>query len=255
MQTENNGSSKLDAIRQVAATLTVEPGGEVEVDSDFVERLLGRKQGGSVSRSTRSRIERIRAEVLACMEPRLTCSVYPIKSTEAGRVCLAGGVEFESRKMARTLKGAPWLAGFIATIGPGLDRLIEKFMAKGRMADAYVADAMGSGAIESLADKFHNKFAKGVGDREQSVSLRFSPGYCDWPVSEQPKLFSLIDHEAAGVELGDTSLMSPRKSISAIFGIFDKKAAAPADSKHNPCRSCGKKDCIARRVEETPPAP
>jgi hypothetical protein len=255
MQTENREATQLEAIRWIAAATTADNGGEVEVDSDFVERLLGRKEGKILSRSTQARLDRIRAEVVACIEPRLSCAVRSIESTEDGRLSLAGGVEFASRKMARTLKGAPWLTCFIATIGPDLDHLIERFMRKGRMADAYVADAMGSGGIEWLADRFHNEFAEKVADMGKSVGLRFSPGYCDWSVAEQPKLFSMLDHGAAGVKLGDTFLMTPRKSISAVFGIFDQQAATPANSNHNPCRGCGKGDCIARRVEETPPSP
>lgn len=254
MQAKNCESPRLEALRRAAAAAAADIGTEVEVDSDFVERLLGRKQGRELSRSTGMRMEKIRGEVLACIEPRLTSAVHAIESTADGRVSLTCGVDFKSRKMAHTIEGAPWLVCFVATIGPKLDRLIDRFMREGRMADAYVADTMGSGAIESVADAFHKEFAKKAANLRQSVSLRFSPGYCDWVVAEQPKLFSLLDPRAAGVELGDTSLMSPRKSISAVFAIFDKENGTQPTGEDNPCRRCGKKDCIARRVEATPPS-
>ncbi len=156
--------------------------------------------------------------------------------------------------MAHALQGSTRMVGIIATVGRRIDREIESLMDGGALAHGYVADALGSGAVESLADRFHTDMARFVARQDQSVGLRFSPGYCDWPVTEQQKIFSLLDHEAVGVELGDTCLMAPRKSISAVFGIFEQKNDSQKISKHNPCRRCGKKDCIARRVEAVPPS-
>ncbi len=253
MPIENNLSLQFDKIKRVVSSLPADSSCEVEVDSDFVERLLGRRQGEKLTRATHSRLVRIKDEIVASIEPRLTCELYSIASTENGRVSLRCGVEFKSRKMAHTLQGAPWLVCFVATIGPDLDRRIDELMQRGKVADAYVADAMGSGAIESVADQFHNDFSERLANLGQSVSLRFSPGYCDWSVAEQFKLFSLLDHEKIGVDLSDSHLMAPRKSISAVFGIFNRKAAS-ITANDNPCRRCGKTDCIARRVEATPPS-
>lgn len=253
MPIENNLSPQLDKIKRVASSLPADSGGEVEVDSDFVERLLGRRQGEKLTRATHSRLVRIKDEIIASIEPRLTCEVYAIAGTENGQVSLSCGVSFASRKMAHTLQGAPWLVCFVATIGPDLDRRIDDLMRRGKAADAYVTDAMGSGAIESVADQFHNEFAERIANFHQSVSLRFSPGYCDWSVAEQSKLFSLLDHEEVGVELSSSHLMAPRKSVSAVFGIFNRQATATT-ANANPCRRCGKLDCIARRVEAKPPS-
>jgi hypothetical protein len=48
--------------------------------------------------------------------------------------------------------------------------------------------------------------------------------------------------------------MHPRKSVSAIFGLYP--ATEKPQSRHTvPCTRCAKKDCIARRVEpESKPA-
>jgi hypothetical protein len=167
---------------------------------------------------------------------------------------LSNGMILKSRKMAHALRDAVKVIGFIATVGRRIDREIDSLMDGGALAHGYIADALGSGAVEDLANRFHADMARGQAHLNRSVGLRFSPGYCDWPVIDQHKLFSLLDHEAVGVELGDTSLMAPRKSISGVFGIFDTGGDRPETGNHNPCRRCGKKDCIARRVDAVPPS-
>lgn len=49
---------------------------------------------------------------------------------------------------------------------------------------------------------------------------RYSPGYCGWHVSEQQKLFSLFPVASpCGIQLTDSSLMIPIKSVSGIIGV------------------------------------
>lgn len=235
---------------QVVAPLSSETSDQVLFDSDFVARLLGRKHGKTLSRSTKKRLRRLRGDIIDCIEPQIKSEVYSIQETKQGRIILTCGHRFESRKMAHTLKGASQLVCFIATVGASIDSYIDQLMQKGKMADAYIADALGSGAIEHVAEKFHNGFRGNI-HPEQSVSLRFSPGYCDWQITEQQKIFSLIDGESIGVSLQPTSLMAPRKSISAVFGIFPR-AGTFDPANHNPCFHCAKKDCIARRPESFP---
>jgi hypothetical protein len=55
--------------------------------------------------------------------------------------------------------------------------------------------------------------------KELGISDRFSPGYCDWNVSEQHKLFNLLPESFCGIHLSESSLMNPIKSVSGIIGI------------------------------------
>ena len=222
-------------------------------DLDFVERLLGRRQRSELPRTTGRRLSIQQNRLREVISPRLIWKELSITRIDKTGVTLSCGTHLQSRKMAYALQNSLGLIGFIATVGRRIDREIESLMDAGALAHGYVADALGSGAVESLADRFHNEMARKVAQQEQKVGLRFSPGYCDWPLTDQHKLFSILDHEAIGVELGDTALMTPRKSITAVFGVFAHENDSPINSSYNPCRRCGKKDCIARRVEEVPP--
>ncbi|MGB5263413.1 MAG: vitamin B12 dependent-methionine synthase activation domain-containing protein, partial [Lutimonas sp.] len=52
-----------------------------------------------------------------------------------------------------------------------------------------------------------------------AITNRYSPGYCDWKVVDQQKLFSFFPENFCGVSLSETSLMRPIKSVSGIVGI------------------------------------
>ena len=231
----DNNSSKL---------LTYQPA----FNLDFVERLLGRRRRLKLPRSTKIRLDTMQKRLTDLIRPRVTYEIKKISKIGKSMVTLECGTVFQSRKMAYSLKGADKVVCFIATVGQKVDREINSLMHYGELANGYVADALGSGAVEQLADSFQSEIARVCQRQGQTVGLRFSPGYCDWPVIEQHKLFSLMNWKTVGVELGETSLMSPRKSISAVFGIYDE-AVAPEIKTKNPCLRCAKKDCIARRTE------
>lgn len=226
---------------------------EPAINQDFVERLLGRRNRRDLPRTTRKRLTIQHNRLQELISSQVTWKEFSIARIDKTGVTLADGTYFKSQKMARALQGAIKVVCFIATIGRQIDNEIENLINGGALAHGYIADALASGAVESLADRFHNDIAKEIARQDHSVGLRFSPGYCDWPVTEQQKLFPLLDNDAVGVTLGDTSLMVPRKTISALFGIFEGKNTPRKNSTHNPCRQCGKKDCIARRVEAVPP--
>ena len=219
-----------------------------EFDMDFVKRLLGRQKAGSLTRSTRKRLNQMHEEVYRLLNPRVVWGVFPVAAIEKDQIEFVSGLTLKSQKMARAMTGAEQLVCFVATIGRKIDIKIERLMDLGRIANAYTCDALGSGAVESVAERFQSGFGRNFSDHEvhTAAGIRFSPGYCDWQVTEQHKLFSLVDAEAIGVTLDKSSLMTPRKSISAVFGLYPK-GSGPTTKKHNPCFYCSKKDCLARR--------
>jgi cobalamin-dependent methionine synthase I len=101
-------------------------------------------------------------------------------------------------------------------------------------------------AADNMVATFHERMKDEYKNQGKQVTLCFSPGYCDWPITEQKKLFNLLDSQDVDVELSDSCLMTPRKSISGVFGIqSDEKHG---DKAYNPCWDCNKTDCQARRA-------
>jgi cobalamin-dependent methionine synthase I len=97
-----------------------------------------------------------------------------------------------------------------------------------------------------MAQRLQDHIADQIKRNGQRVTYRFSPGYCDWPVTEQKKLFRFLEAERIGVRLLDSCLMQPRKTISGIFGL-EEAAQEKMPPPYNPCRDCGRTQCRERR--------
>ncbi len=129
-----------------------------------------------------------------------------------GKDCLIGSLHLRSKALAKTLNGCNEVVLFGATLGIGIDRLIGKYL-RISPAKALMMDALGTERIEALCDAFCKS-------QECKITPRFSAGYGDLPLAVQPELFALLQCEKKiGLCLTDGLMMSPSKSVTAIFGI------------------------------------
>jgi len=180
------------------------------------------------------------------IHPRLSFAIKSVEIDDGATVTLESGVRLKSGKLAWVLEDCPRAVCFIATIGSEPDREIERLTSEQRLSAAYLLDRVGSLAIEAVVTAFHREMAERFIRRGRGVTMRFSPGYCDWPLAEQRKLFSLVDRKRIGVSLSSSLLMTPRKSISGIFGILDGDRRTRHVLK-NPCTRCDRRNCPERR--------
>jgi cobalamin-dependent methionine synthase I len=100
--------------------------------------------------------------------------------------------------------------------------------------------------VESLAEAMERGLRGSYGASGMSVSARFSPGYCDWPVSGQSALDGALGFSKAGVALTESLMMTPRKSISGLVAVGPKGLFSSAVSQ---CDFCGEKTCDFRRKQ------
>jgi hypothetical protein len=219
------------------------------IEPDNLARYLGVRKGKKLTPSVTRSIDTWNERINGLMEPQVAYVMRRIVTVEPGGVRIEDGVYFKSPKIARTLKECSTVVCFVATIDDGVEHQVKALMKRRRTSEAYVLDSMGSVAVENMVDRFHLRMEKRYKKEGKSVTLRFSPGYCDWNIREQKKLFSLFDEEKVNVALHDNScIMAPRKSVSGLFGVlpFDRGGTI---ATYNPCTDCGKRDCIARRSE------
>lgn len=213
---------------------------------ELLERLGGSKEHG-FSRSVRSKVRNGARTLYQLMSPRLLFTKERIQKIERGRIYLHNGLTLKSPKLSRALHDSGELICFLTTIGKEIDFEINRMMRRGRVSQAFVMDALASVAVENVAEQFQRRMERKYSELDKAVTLRFSPGYCDWPIGEQRKLFELFDSNTAGIELNDSCLMMPRKSISAVFGLYPFSGDS-AHPPYNPCVDCPKTDCLSRRA-------
>ena len=86
-------------------------------------------------------------------------------------------------------------------------------------SDAFVLQAIGAAAIESWTDEVEDEIRCELRDGE-TLASRYSPGYGDYPLEAQRRLFALLDApKKIGVSLTDNLIMVPSKSVSAVIGV------------------------------------
>ena len=157
---------------------------------------------------------------------------------------IEGGIRFSTGRIARYIKDSKYIVLFLVTIGDEIEKIAGELTQEEDPLRGYLLDRIGSFAVESLAESIERKIRKDYSKLKMSVSRRYSPGYCDWPIEDQRILAKALDFSGIGVSLTESCMMKPKKSISAIVAIAEKGIFTKSGST---CEICERVDCSYRR--------
>ena len=147
------------------------------------------------------------------------------------------------RQLAGYLKKASHAAIFICTAGKEFTDKTRILNDEGNFLEAYILDSIGSLTVENAMNNIQNSLAEEMNGLGMKISNRYSPGYCNWALSEQKMLFSLIGENSIGITLNDSCLMYPTKSVSGIIGIGEN-----IKKREYGCKICNNQTCIYRKI-------
>jgi hypothetical protein len=147
------------------------------------------------------------------------------------------GVKLTSRVLYVNLEPVYRVFPYVATCGVELDAWAR---AQDDMLYKYWADVIKEIAVRDAAQAVSAHMTEQYGLGKMAL---MSPGSLDdWPLSQQRPLFTILgDVEGAiGVQLTDSFLMSPNKSVSGLrFATADDFAS---------CQLCPRENCSGRRM-------
>lgn len=152
------------------------------------------------------------------------------------------GINFDiHRIITNQIKKSEKIALFLCTAGKEIGNWAKSLMKSGDMIKGYVVDVIGSETVDAAMDIIQDRMESELEPLGLRITERYSPGYCNWQVNEQQKLFAFFPDNYCGIVLSPSSLMDPIKSISGIIGIGK-------DVKRNgyACNMCDMKECIYR---------
>ncbi|MGM9540788.1 methionine synthase [Anaerovibrio sp.] len=148
-----------------------------------------------------------------------------------------------------------------ATVGEAIENQVTKCFEEGRYSFSVLLDAAATAAVEQVADAMEKTIHNEVKRQGLAMKWRFSPGYGDWPIQQQTDILRLAQGADIGISLSESLMLMPRKSITAVIGLYypaakpdcnasdegqdDEGGAIPAGKKHD-CSRCDKLDCPAR---------
>jgi len=179
----------------------------------------------------------------ALVEGTGTYVKFPAENTHDGILIHAGALNIDPLPFPGTTRiyGVEAAVFFVVTIGHALEREVDLCFLQRDPVGALFLDAVGSVAAEAVADRLTSVIASEAEALGFRTSSRCSPGYCNWSLEIQKTVFRVLDGNGIGVELTDSMLMIPRKSISGV--VFLGKNLNPL----NPCKNCKSPDCKDRR--------
>jgi hypothetical protein len=214
------------------------------IDPGEVLRFQGYKQGRDVpSPEVRALFDEAMAEGRRLMAPRVVARWARVTRRSAD------DLEADGESLAIPSIGPRWgavehVAAAVCTIGEALERRVSALWEARELPLASMLDSVGSGAVESLAEYVNDLLCQ-QGLPSLRVTNRISPGYGEWDVAEQRRLFRLCPGDAVGVHLNEACMMTPGKSISLMVGAG---TAARVDHYFSQCARCWMRDCAYRRV-------
>ncbi|MCK4550283.1 MAG: hypothetical protein KAU49_08925 [Candidatus Krumholzibacteria bacterium] len=209
-------------------------GFDIEPDGAELSRLLGRKNGEAIGAPAAAAAGKIEAaldsaleESKGLIEPK---AIY----------LMAAGADLPGSDIFVALEK---VAFCVCTIGPALEERVTALSKEGDMLAAVVLDAIGSAAAEATARYANDHIEEAAAAVGLKISCRASPGYGNWDVKEQKKLFELVPAGRIGVTLTKSSMMVPRKSVSFAVHIAEDPVRLRSEGS---CRNCDMETCPYR---------
>lgn len=208
-----------------------------------VIRLVGYPSPEALGEDVRIEIERTIARCLEIVRPACRHDTTPFLRLERD---LLVGREVRIRSLRwvhlmKRLRNPEVICCLVVTTGQELEQAINEDQ-KDSLFHAYLLDSVGSVVTERLADQLEQHISVRLGAEGYQTTARFSPGYCDWELSEgQKMLFRFLKPESIGVRRTTAGMMIPQKSISAAL------VGAREVPLRTPCPFCPKEDCPYRR--------
>jgi hypothetical protein len=143
------------------------------------------------------------------------------KSSCEGLTIVKNGVYIDSRKLCGFLAGSDELIVMGITGGDTISAEIRRLQDEGMMTAAVILDA----AAGEIVDEGFNWLA-GLYSKELMregrllTNRRFSAGYGDFDIVFQKDIYRLLNLESIGVEITESCMLLPEKTVTAVYGIL-----------------------------------
>lgn len=192
-------------------------------------RYLGAAQN-PVPAELLEQVRRCGDQIQAVARPKAVWRIFPLAGIglEGTNLTLTGS------DIQRHLADCHQCVLMAATLGADVERLLMHTQVSD-MAQALILDSCASAAVENLCDNLEADLRTQVEAEEHYLTDRFSPGYGDLPLALQSDFCALLNTQRQiGLTVSPSSLLIPRKSVTAILGISDR----PRTTRSSGCQNC-----------------
>ena len=214
----------------------------VEVDATETRRYAGLRKAQHFGEQN---IRYACAEALLLSDVRGVWELYDYDSTNHV-VKSEPPFTITGNSIIKHLDGCQRVICMAVTVGLDIEREVTKKFERGEYLASVLLDAAATAAVEQAADEMEKHFASTFARDGFKLRWRFSPGYGDWALTEQAKLFEAAGASRIGLILTSAMMLEPRKSVTAIIGLERVTKAQPAVTSKKTCATCDRVNCPSR---------
>lgn len=207
----------------------------VNIDKNEVLRYLGYRDQ-KIEKNLDDLIDRCMVEIVETAKPLHVYEVFSIESSEEGIKVLGTNLILKGKAIYNHLKDARKCAIMASTLGIDVDNKI-RILGKTDMTKSFILDACATDMIEKVCDSAEDEIKEKAKSEGLKTNFRFSPGYGDLPINIQGEIISILNaNRLIGLTTTESSIMIPRKSVTAIIGFLD--VDIEVNKKIRTCDSC-----------------
>lgn len=182
-------------------------------------------------------------EIRQIAQKRFVYHTYDIEKLNHTLIFKNTTLSMDSKDIAAHLSQSDQCTLMAASLGLEVDRRIA-YYGKIDMTKSLILDACASTAIEALCDEAEEKVRLEAQEHGYNITSRFSPGYGDLPITLQKDFTNVLKaYPKIGLTVTESSIMLPRKSVTALIGWQKEKCVTTI----NKCKLCLKENCLYRK--------
>ena len=223
------------------------PASEFSIEKSEVLRYLGHR-GQEIGPELDGLIERSIRQCAESAKPLYFWRVFPLTEDAGGQPELEGtGVVLRGRDIKKHLDGAVACAVMASTLGMQVEREMMR-MGRRSPTEEVLINAACTALIESVADVCQREVEAYARAHGLVTSFRYSPGYGDFPLEQQREVLGVLDAGTRlGITLTDSMLMVPKKSVSALLGLYPEDSGVRRGGTS--CDRCENRETCSFRKE------
>lgn len=222
------------------------PDSDFSIEKSEVLRYLGYR-GQELGPELERLMEEMCQRCLESARPRYYWRSFALAADGNGQPELAGtGVVLRGGDIRKHLDRGAACAVMAATLGLEPEREMLRIGRRSTTGEI-VFNAACTALIESVADACEREIQAYARGKGLAAGYRYSPGYGDFPLEQQGAVLGVIEAGTRlGITLTDSMLMVPKKSVSALIGLYP--AGAGIRRGGSTCETCENySDCQFRK--------
>ena len=163
------------------------------------------------------------------------------------------GVSFRSPRFLKALSDAHAESVVLVAVSAGeeIEQEAQRRWEDDKPDEYFFLEVFGSAVVEHLVMMAGARLCATADGDGLAVLPHYSPGYPDWDIADQSKLFALLtrEHELpSSVTVLESGMLRPKKSLLAVFGLTRATAHVRKLTDLVPCQNCTLPGCDYRRA-------